>query len=116
MADYMQILDSWNRKLCTKSRRPKKDHFPKMQLHTQYLVLQFTENKTPLQSKHSSAVTNQKKAKVWAGTTDALTAMGNVPHTMDSVKKRCLELKHNGVALSSTRKQPSFPPLLCMQD
>ena len=36
------------------------------------LVCQYTDNKTLLQSKHTSAVTNQKKAKVWANIKNAM--------------------------------------------
>jgi len=51
------------------------------------LVSQFTQNKTLLQAKHSSTVTNQKKAKVWGSITAALNATGTVPRTVDNEKK-----------------------------
>ena len=70
------------------------------------LVSQFTQNKTLLQSKHSSTVRNQKKAKVWGNITTALNATGTVPRTVDNVEKKWLELKRNGVAFSSARKRP----------
>ena len=65
-----------------------------MQLCT--LVSQYTDNKTLSRSKHTSAVTNQKKAEAWANIRDVLNTTGNIPCTIDNVKK---EKKKKGLAL-----------------
>lgn len=87
-----------------KVKQTRKGNFSESELRT--LVSQFAQNKTLLQAKHSSTVTNQKKAKVWGSITAALNATGTVPRTADNVKKKWLELKRNGVAFSSARKRP----------
>lgn len=87
-----------------KIKQTRKGNFSESELRT--LVSQFAQNKTLLQSKYSSTVTNQKKAKVWGNITTALNATGTVPRTVDNVKKKWLELKRNGVTFSSARKRP----------
>ena len=55
--------------------------------------------KTLLQSKQTSAVTKQKKAKVGANTTNALNLTGNIPCTWTMVgrKKKVFEVKRKVV-------------------
>ena len=50
-----------------------------------FSISQYPDNKTLLQSKHTSVVTNQKKAKVWA---NIMNTTNNVPRIMDNVKKK----------------------------
>ena len=52
------------------------------------MASQYADNKTLLQSKHPSAVRNQKKAKVWANITDDLNATSNIPRAVDIVEKK----------------------------
>ena len=68
-----------------KVKQTRKGNFSESELRT--LVSQFAQNKTLLQAKHSSTVTNQKKAKVWGSITAALNATGTVPRTVDNEKK-----------------------------
>lgn len=51
------------------------------------LVSQYAGNKTPLQSKDTSAGTNQKKAKVEANITNALNTTDNIPRIVDNEGK-----------------------------
>ena len=52
------------------------------------MVSQYADDKTVLPSKHTSAVTSQRKANVWANIADALNTAGNFPCTVDNVKKK----------------------------
>lgn len=62
------------------------------------LVSQYAGNKTPLQSKDTSAGTNQKKDKVGANITNALNTTDNIPRIVDNEGKN--EKKKKGLSLN----------------
>ena len=87
-----------------KVKQTRKGNFSESELRT--LVSQFAQNKTLLQAKHSSTVTNQKKAKVWGSITAALNATGTVPRTVDNVKKKWLEINATELHLAAPGSDP----------
>ena len=89
---------------CSQEKRTRMTNFTENQLRT--LVSMYGQNSAILNSKLTSAVTNGKKAAVWAQVTDAVNASGSGFRTVAGVKKKWLEMKSVAVSCGSARRKP----------